>query len=110
MICFGEFVNRFKKTLENPGKRKTPKDPHFFIEFLHYSDGGESTWYSKLTVLSFPREETLEYTRVKEVDYISDMDYVSPFKYTDTWEILEVVPPRLLDKMIVRIKRKYNRD
>lgn len=110
MINLKNFLDEFKKTLSNPRHCRSPLRAHFVIEFQRSTSAGETEWYSPLLVVRFLEEDTLHFHYTaphgERKPTLSDLakNSPSPFKYYTNWNVVELVPPVLREKTIVRIK------
>lgn len=109
MVCFGEFLEEFKKTLGKPYDKNVFNRTYFCVEFRNADKTiREADWYSRLRVVGFKPDKTLLYTRDFESDQPRHLDpsrESMPFKYTTNWDIVEILEPDTTRKMIIRIQR-----
>lgn len=109
MVCLGDFLEEFKKTLRNPHDKNVFNRAYFCVEFRSEDKRvREADWYSRLKVVGFKRDETLLYIRDFQSSQPRDMEPSRdplPFKYTNNWDIVEILRPDSTHGMIIRIQR-----
>lgn len=109
MVNLKDFLDEFKKTLSDPGGNRLPRKAYFVIEFLRHTSKGERELYSPLLVVGFLGEDRLHFhyavfNGVRKSLRELAKDNPSSFSYLRNWDVVELVPPMMQEKMIVRIR------